>query len=299
MIRRRELISAGVVVSALCLPRGAIAEPARETISWTFWQAPDAGFRRTPVLLTGRRDAILLDGGFTLSDGRELAAAIKGTGKRLTTIYVSQSDPDYYFGLGPVHTAFPDVPVIAAPATVAAIEANLAGKLKTWGPRLGSNGPQALNEVVMPTRSSQTVLELEGHLIEIVEAPATNPNRRYLWVAELEAVFGGTLVFAGVHVWMADTPTAKLRQAWIASLNEMAARKPKIVLPGHRTPDTPLDVSSVQYTRDYIAAFEQELAKVEGSKSLIRAMRARYPHAKGLEALELGAKVATGEMVWK
>lgn len=44
-------------------------------------------------MLTGERDAPIVDGGFTLEDGRKLAAAIQATGKRLTTAYVSQSDP--------------------------------------------------------------------------------------------------------------------------------------------------------------------------------------------------------------
>src|ERR1043166_3863608 len=69
------------------------------TITWTHFPAGEQGFYRAPVLLKGRTEAILIDGGFTLSDGRKLAAAIQATGKRLTTVYVSQSDPDYYFSL--------------------------------------------------------------------------------------------------------------------------------------------------------------------------------------------------------
>ena len=53
----------------------------------------------------------MIDGGFRLSDGHALAKAIVATGKRLTTIYISQSDPDYYFGLAPVLEAFPDSPM--------------------------------------------------------------------------------------------------------------------------------------------------------------------------------------------
>lgn len=34
----------------------------------------------------------MIDGGFRLSDGHALAKAIVATGKRLTTIYISQSD---------------------------------------------------------------------------------------------------------------------------------------------------------------------------------------------------------------
>lgn len=71
----------------------------------------------------------MIDGGFRLSDGHALAKAIVATGKRLTTIYISQSDPDYYFGLAPVLEAFPDAVVVAAPETVMAIAANVD---KSW-----------------------------------------------------------------------------------------------------------------------------------------------------------------------
>ncbi len=53
------------------------------------------------MLLTAATEAVLIDGGFTMSDGRALAAAIRATGKRLTTVAVSQSDPDYDFDLAP------------------------------------------------------------------------------------------------------------------------------------------------------------------------------------------------------
>src|SRR5687767_1367351 len=109
------------------------------TITWTHFPAGEQGFFRAPVLLTGASDALLIDGGFTLEDGRKLAAAIRATGKRLAAIYVSQSDPDYYFSLGPVHAAFPEARILASPATVAAIQANVQKKIETWGPKLGDN----------------------------------------------------------------------------------------------------------------------------------------------------------------
>ena len=83
------------------------------TITLKHFPAGERGFFRAPVLLSGARQAILVDGGFTLDDGRTLTAAIQATGKQLTTIYVSQSDPDYYFSLRPVREAFPDARVIA------------------------------------------------------------------------------------------------------------------------------------------------------------------------------------------
>ena len=70
-------------------------------LTWQNFPAGPNGFFRSPVLITGLTEAVLIDGGFTLPDGRALVEAIRNTGKRLTAIFISQSDPDYYFGLGP------------------------------------------------------------------------------------------------------------------------------------------------------------------------------------------------------
>jgi glyoxylase-like metal-dependent hydrolase (beta-lactamase superfamily II) len=209
-----------LVASAISIIPLTASRAADSKLNWQFFQAPETGFLRTPVLLTGKKEAILIDGGFTLSDGRAVADAIKSTGKRLSTIYMSCNDPDYYFSLRPIVATFPDAKVIAKPETVAAIHANIEGKLATWGPQLKENGPPKLADVVIPTTSDLKALELDGEKIEIVEIPDMH-DRRYLWVPSLKAVFGGVLVSSGIHVWVADEATPEKRQAWIKALDEI------------------------------------------------------------------------------
>lgn len=76
--------------------------PLASALTWKHFPAGPNGFFRAPVLITGPTEAVLIDGGFKLADGRVLVEAIKTARKRLTTIYISQSDPDYCFSLGPV-----------------------------------------------------------------------------------------------------------------------------------------------------------------------------------------------------
>jgi hypothetical protein len=45
-------------------------------------------------------------------------------------------------------------------------------------------------------------------------------------------------------------------------------------------------------------AFEAEFAKADDSAALIEAMTRRYPNADMGVALQIGAKVAKGEMKW-
>lgn len=295
MLTHRQKLRILGAAGGIAMLQPALAADTAPT--WRHFPANEAGFLRAPVLLTGATEAVLIDGGFTFSDGRALAEAIRATGKRLTTIYVSQSDPDYYFGLGPVRAAFPQARVIAAPETVAAIQGNVAKKIETWAPQLRDNGPQSLAEVVIPAPSDATRLTVDGAAIEIVPAQDL-PNRRYLWVPSLQAVFGGVMVFAGLHVWTADTASAELRAAWVRNLDAIIARNPRIVVAGHMAPGAATDVSALRHTRDYLLAFEEERVKAADSAALIAAMQRRYPDAGLGISLQIGAKVAMGEMSW-
>lgn len=270
---------------------------AAGSLTWKHFPAGQNGFFRAPVLVSGGTEAVLIDGGFTLPDGKVVADAIKATGKKLTTIYISQSDPDYYFSLGAIKASFPDARVIAATETVAAIKASVDKKLATWGPQLKENGPQTLAEVVMPEVFEGKTLIVDGETIEIVDAEGL-ANRRYLFVPSLNAVLGGVLIFSGVHVWTADTPTKELRAAWIANLRKIAARKPAIVVPGHMTPEAPTNLSGIEHTIAYLTAFETELANAKNAAALKGAMEARFPGLGMGVALDIGSKVATGEMKW-
>jgi len=268
-----------------------------QALEWKHFPAGEHGFFRAPVLISGDSEAMLIDAGFSFSDGATLVNAIRDSGKTLTTIYISQSDPDYYFSLLPIRQAFPQARIIAASATLEAIRGNVEKKLAVWGPKLGDNGPQSMQQIVLPEAFDGDRLSLDGHSIHIVPADGL-ANRRYLWAPSFNAIFGGVLVFAGLHVWTADTSTAEARTAWIKNLDAMAARKPTVVVPGHMLPSAAVDASAIAYTRNYLLAFEEELAKASGSDALIAAMQQRYPGAGMGVALEIGAKVATGEMKW-
>jgi phage regulator Rha-like protein len=57
-------------------------------------------------------------------------------------------------------------------------------------------------------------------------------------------------------------------------------------------------LAAVQFTADYIKAFDDEAAKAKDSAALIAAMKKRYTTLGEESSLELSAKVAKGEMKW-
>tara|TARA_A100000171_G_scaffold14516_1_gene12875 strand:- start:96 stop:1004 length:909 start_codon:yes stop_codon:yes gene_type:complete len=301
MPTRRELLkstfAAATFAAVAQVPFGRAIAATGNGLSWQHFPAGPNGFYRAPVLLTGATEAVLIDGGFSYPDGLAIVDAIRKSGKKLTTIYISQSDPDYYFSLKPIHEAFPDAKVIAASETVAAIKGNVAKKLSVWGPKLGENGPQTMDDIVMPEVFDGDTLTVDGETIEIVSVKGME-NRRYLWVPSLEAVFGGVLIFSGVHVWTADTPTTEIRQKWIEILDQLSHRNPKIVVAGHMTADSTTDTAGIAHTKNYLIAFDEELTKASNAEELKAAMETRFPNLGMGVALDIGSKVATGEMTW-
>ena len=74
------------------------------------------GFEVASVIVMGKKDAVLLDAQWTLSNAHRVITEILETGKNLTTIYLTHAHPDHYFGAGVVAQAFPKARVVAIPS---------------------------------------------------------------------------------------------------------------------------------------------------------------------------------------
>ncbi|WP_030665190.1 MBL fold metallo-hydrolase [Streptomyces cellulosae] len=248
---------------------------------------------KTATLVTGETEALLVDAGFTRADGHRLAAEVLDSGKKLTTVFVSHGDPDFYFGAEVLADAFPDATFVATDHVIEHIQHSYEGKLKAWE-ALGPNLPTRLVGLEPLTDG----LTFEGHHFELKGGGPQLPDRHYLWQAEHRALLGGVLLFQQEHVWVADTAQPEQRAAWIGLLDEMAALDPQLVVPGHRLPGTPADASAITATRDYLTAFEEELGKASDGAALTDALVRRHPDHGMLIAAQIGAKVAKGEMAW-
>ncbi len=296
MFRRALLSTAALTALVGIAPLAQAAQPLKLDV---YNPGTKSMFPVSSEIVTGQTEAVLIDAQFQRNDAEALVQKIKATGKKLTTVYISHSDPDYYFGLDVVRAAFPDAKIVATPQTVAAIQASKDGKLAHWGPILKDNAPKAL---VVPDALVGDSLTLEGRKIQVVGIDSPTPERTFAWIPSLKAVVGGIPVSANIHVWVADTQTPQSRQDWLKTLDRIQALHPKTVVPGHYLPNAngsaPYTVASVKFTRDYLKAFEVEAAKAKDSAALIAAMKKRYPKLEDASSLELGAKVVKGEMKW-
>lgn len=287
---RRWVLSAAVL--GFCAH--AAAAPAPLTLD-VYNPGAEAIFPVTSVLVSGAHEAILVDAQFAKAQAQQLVDKIRASGKRLTTIYISHGDPDYYFGLETLTRAFPQAEVVATAPTVDHINKTKEAKLAFWGPQMGADAPSKL---IVPSVLKGNTLQLEGHELDVIGLNGQQPHRSFLWIASLKAVVGGVVVSDNIHVWMADTQTPQSHKHWLSTLKRIDSLQPDIVVPGHYLNDNDRSVKAVHFTRDYIKAFDEETLKARNADELIRAMTQRYPNLGEASSLELSAKVAKGEVAW-
>ena len=259
------------------------------------YNASENSFGVASVIVSGKTDAVLIDAQFTLTDADKVAQEIKNSGKKLTAIYVSYGDPDFYFGLEVFKKYFPEVTVYASPATVEHIKATAQKKLEVWGGQLGN---KVTSNVILPQILKGNNIELEGRKLEVAGLEEF-PTKTFVWIPSIKAVIGGINVFGTTfNLWMADAQTDDARKQWINVLDKIEALHPAIVIPAHANSASPFDDSAVKHTKSYIEFYEEALKTNKTSTALVAAVKEKYPSLTFDVALQIGAKVNTGEMKW-
>jgi len=265
------------------------------TLKLEIYNASENSFGVASVIISGKNDAVLIDAQFTLADAEKVAEHIRNSGKNLTSIYISHTDPDFYFGLEVFKKYFPEVTAYASPATVESIKATAQKKLDIWGERLGK---AITSNIVLPQVLKGNSIILEDQPLEIIGLEEFS-SRTFIWIPSVKAVVGGINVFGTTfNLWMADSQTADSRKNWITILDAIEALHPSIVIPAHANADSPFDISAVEHTKHYIQLYEEALKTNKTSEELIKAIKAAYPDLTFETALQIGAKVNTGEMKW-
>ncbi|HHL2501289.1 TPA: MBL fold metallo-hydrolase [Yersinia enterocolitica] len=246
-------------------------------------------------IISGKTEVALIDAQFQRNDAEALVKKIKQSGKKLTTIYISQADPDFYFGLDVITKAFPQAKVIATPQTIEEIKATKEGKMAYWGPILKENAP---TQVIVPQELQGKSFTVDGQEISVEGLDGPSPEKTFVWIPSLKAVVGGVAVSGNIHLWVADTQTPESRQNWLTTLEKIKALKPVTVVPGHYLDNAPQTLESVTFTQNYLTTLNAEIPKAKDSAELITAMKKHYPDLKDESSLELSAKVLKNEMKW-
>ena len=289
--KKPGILAAATLAAALAAtPAQSTAAPLRTTV---FNPGKEAIFPVTSTIVYGPHEAMLVDAQFQRKYADRLVEMIKATGRTLKYIYISHSDPDYYFGLAEIRKAFPKARVISTAQTAYLISATKDAKLQVWKDKLGADAP---TELSVPEAVTSNELTLDGERIEI-KGNRDDPAHGYLWIPSTRTILGGISVLTGEHLWMADTTSLNGIDAWLKVVDDMKGLAPTHVIAGHY--DAP-DQSPAQldFVRDYLATYRQAAASSTASAGIVAAMTARFPDLPGHETLEFGAKAFTGEAEW-
>ena len=248
------------------------------------------------TLVMGKQDALLVDAPFTRAGAYRLVADILETGKTLKYVYITHSHPDHFFSLDVIADAFPDAQLISAPAVVDDIWYTIPHKIKRWGPMLGANGPK---HPVAPRPLDGDHFQLEGQDIQVL-GPMTGDNdvSSALYIPSLKALVAGDIVFNQIHLWLGES-TPEMRAAWLKSIDQLMAMKPEIVVAGHKLPGLSDGPEALQFTHDYLIAFNEVAKTAKTSEEMIAEMRKRFPDTQDVLdnfILVNSAQVATGEI---
>jgi glyoxylase-like metal-dependent hydrolase (beta-lactamase superfamily II) len=254
--------------------------PGTEELQWV---------ANSSTLISGERDAVLVDTFLTIDQSRTLVDWVVASGKNLVAIYVTHAHGDHFFGLAPLLERFPGARAVALPEVVEAMRVHLApatvdGFFKKLFPG------QIPDRLIVAEPVDRLALEGEP-LVPVRVGRTDTASSTSLHVPSAGLVVAGDVVYGGIHPYLGETDTAS-RLEWIAALDKLEALKPKAVVAGHKVPDSEDDPANIERTRQYLRDFDRVNAETSTARELYDAMLKLHPRRANPGSLWGGAQRA-------
>jgi glyoxylase-like metal-dependent hydrolase (beta-lactamase superfamily II) len=255
------LVSAQIPVVTSDLPPGA-SEMKWSPISST--------------LISGKRDAVLVDTAITVDQNQKLVDWIAHSGKNLTAIYATHGHGDHFFGVNTIQKKFPKARFVATSEVIAVMrkQASVPVVESYWKPRFPG---QIDSTLLIADELKDGVLELEGEqLISVPLGHTDTDSTTCLHVPSIGLAVCGDALYNDVHLHLGES-NADGRKEWIAALDTIESLKPVAAIAGHKrlgAPDTP---NNIEATRKYIRDFDRIASYTKTALDLYSEMFAIYP----------------------
>jgi glyoxylase-like metal-dependent hydrolase (beta-lactamase superfamily II) len=243
------------------------------------------------TLISGERDAMLVDTFLTIEQSRRLVDWVAASGKKLKAVYVTHGHGDHFFGLASLLERFPEAKAVATSEIVDAMHNQLSPAWldNFWRRLFPGEIPDRLPVAGVLDNDE---LELEGHRLVVVNAGHTDTAQSTcLHVPSIGLLVGGDAVYNGIHPYLGETDL-RSRLEWIATLDRLGALRPKTVIAGHKVPENADDPSIIAETRQYLLDFNRLAEATSTARELYDAMLSLYPSRVNPGSLWTAAKVA-------
>ena len=248
------------------MPGGDLA-PGEKQRSWSPISA---------TLISGERDAVLVDALLTVGQANDLAEWIAAHGKNLTAVYITHGHGDHWFGLGAVLYRFPNARAFALPAVIEQMRAGSAPELLEafWKPRFDGKLPK---DLVIAQPLEDHTIELEGHKLVAVELGHTDTNQTTcLHAPDVGLVVAGDAAYNDVHLYLAESDPQGRRE-WIAALDTIESLHPQTVIAGHQRAGRHDGPEIIEETRQYIRDFDRIAETTSTARDLYDQVLALHP----------------------
>jgi glyoxylase-like metal-dependent hydrolase (beta-lactamase superfamily II) len=233
------LVSAQIPVLTSDLPPGA-SEMKWSPISST--------------LISGKRDAVLVDTAITVDQNQKLVDWIANSGKNLTAIYATHGHGDHFFGVNTIQKKFPKARFVATSEVIAVMRKQVSVPVveSYWKPRFPG---QIDSTLLIADELKDRVLELEGkQLISVPLGHTDTDSTTCLHVPSIGLAVCGDALYNDVHLHLGES-NAEGRNEWIAALDTIESLKPVAAIGGHKRPGAPDSPDNIEATRKYIRDF--------------------------------------------
>jgi glyoxylase-like metal-dependent hydrolase (beta-lactamase superfamily II) len=249
------------------------------------------------VIVTGKTDAVLIDAQWTLSNAYRIIAEILETGKNLKTIYITHAHPDHYFGLGTITEVFPKAQVVALSSEANLINEQFFGKIEHWERIIGPYNVCRKTAKIEPLTENR--FEIEGQSIEIIsEVMGDMKYNTMVWIPSIKTLYASDVLFNQAHPFTCELKPEERKQ-WIENIDNIEKYQARVIIPGHQKPGMSFDQSSLDFTREYLIATEEELAKAGCVAGFYYAIAERFPEADLVHlSNEMNANVLLGNRPW-
>jgi glyoxylase-like metal-dependent hydrolase (beta-lactamase superfamily II) len=231
----------------------------------------------TSTLISGERDAVLVDALLTTVEGKRLASWVQDSGKPLSLVFITHGHGDHFFGAGPTLAAFPDARLVAATTEIVDQAASQITPeyLTVWNSWFAG---QFDKHPALPTALGADAIEVEGHILQVMTAGVGDGVLgTIVHVPEIDLVCSGDVVYNDIHMWLWRSTKAS-RVAWLEAIDVIAALKPQTIIAGHRDPQVPDDnaIRVIDQSRRYIEDFDAAVGKSRNPTELIERMMRKY-----------------------